>query len=336
MWVEPDTRDQVVDFMKRWREKTQIAEMRLAGWLGVSRGKLHAWGLRYGKVNEHNAKVPRDHWLEEWERRAIVEFYARNPIEGYRRLTYMMMDRDVVAVSPATTYRVLEGAGLLEKWNRKASKKGTGFVHATGPHLHWHVDITYVNLSGTFWYLCLVLDGYSRFLLHWDLRASMTEAAVELVLQRALELNPGAKPRIISDNGPQFIARDFKEFIRQSGMTHVRTSPYYPQSNGKMERAIKTVKVEGIRPASPSTEEEARRVIAETVRRYNEVRLHGAIGYVTPKDKLLGREEEIFTGRDRKIEAARARRADARRKAHEAAKEEIVAPVSGEAEAVTV
>lgn len=335
MWVSPDTRDQVVDFMNRWREKTQIAETRLAGWLGVGRGKLHDWGLRYGKVNEHNAKVPRDHWLEDWERRAIVEFYARNPLEGYRRLTFMMMDQDVVAVSPATTYRVLGAAGLLARWNRKASKKGTGFEHATGSHQHWHIDITYVNLSGTFWYLCLVLDGYSRFLLHWDLRASMTEAQVELVLQRALEMNPAAKPRVISDNGPQFIARDFKEFIRQTGMTHVRTSPYYPQSNGKMERAIKTVKVEGLRPASPATEEAARRVIGETVRRYNEVRLHGAIGYVTPKDKLLGREKAIFAERDRKLEAARQRRAEARQKAYEAAKE-IVAPVSGEAEAVTV
>jgi transposase InsO family protein len=209
-------------------------------------------------------------------------------------------------------------------------------VHATGPHQHWHVDITYVNLSGTFWYLCLVLDGYSRYLIHWDLRSSMTEAQVELVLQRALEMNPGAKPRIISDNGPQFIARDFKEFIRQTGMTHVRTSPYYPQSNGKMERTIKTVKTEGLRPASPGTEPEARRVIAETVRRYNEVRLHGAIGYVTPKDKLAGREKAIFAERDRKIEAARRRRAEARQKAYQAAKEGKVAPVSGEAEAVTV
>jgi putative transposase len=54
--------------------------------------------------------------------------------------------------------------------------------------------------------------------------------------------------RIISDNGPQFIARDFKEFIRISGMTHVRTSPYYPQSNGKIERWHKSLKSECIRP----------------------------------------------------------------------------------------
>ncbi len=88
---------------------------------------------------------------------------------------------------------------------------------------------------GTFYYLCSILDGFSRFLVHWDLRESMREADVEVILRQAKEKYPEAKPRIISDNGPQFTARDFKEFIRISGMTHVRDSPYYPQSNGKIE-----------------------------------------------------------------------------------------------------
>ncbi len=123
---------------------------------------------------------------------------------------------------------------------------------------------------------------------------------------------PGVNPRIVSDNGPQFTARDFKQFIKLCGMTHVRTSPYYPQSNGKVERVIKTVKVEGLRPASPTTESEARRAVAAVVARYNGVRLHSAIGYVTPRDKLLGREEAIFAERDRKLEEARAKRAAAR------------------------
>jgi putative transposase len=80
-----------------------------------------------------------------------------------------------------------------------------------------------------------VLDGYSRFIVHWDLRESMTEAEIEIILEAAKEKYSQAKPRIISDNGPQFIARDFKELIRLPGMTHVKTSPYYPQSNGKIE-----------------------------------------------------------------------------------------------------
>jgi transposase InsO family protein len=123
-------------------------------------------------------------------------------------------------------------AGLLSRWKSKPSRKGTGFEQPLQPHQHWHIDVSYINLCGTFYYVCSVLDGFSRFLVHWDLRESMREADIQVILHRAKENYPEAKPRIISDNGPQFIARDFKEFIRISGMTHVRTSPYYPQSNG--------------------------------------------------------------------------------------------------------
>ncbi|MFZ3264709.1 MAG: integrase core domain-containing protein [Terriglobales bacterium] len=123
-----------------------------------------------------------------------------------------------------------------------------------------------------------------------------------------LEKKRGAKPRIISDNGPQFIARDFKEFIRISGMTHVRTSPFYPQSNGKIERWHKSLKRECIRPLTPLTLEDARRLIQIYVDHYNTVRLHSAIGYVTPQDRLAGRQAEIHAARDRKLEEARSQR----------------------------
>jgi putative transposase len=302
----------VVDFVNAWSERAELPQARFSSWLGVARGKLFDWRERYGKVNEHNSWVPRDHWLEEWEKRAIIDYYTGHPLEGYKRLAYMMLDEDVVAVSPSSVYRVLRGAGLMQRWNGKASKKGTGFNQPVKPHEHWHVDIAYVNCWGTFYYLFLVVDGYSRYIVHWDVRPSMTEADAEIILQRARELFPDAKPRVISDNGPQFIARDFKAFIRLCGMTHVRTSPYYPQSNGKVERVIKTVKAEGLRPASPRDLGEARRAVAGIVRRYNTERLHSSLGYVTPGDKLLGREGEIFAERDRKLEAARERRARVR------------------------
>ena len=136
----------------------------------------------------------------------------------------------------------------------------------------------------------------------------MTEADIEITLQGAKEKYPEARPRIISDNGPQFIARDFKEFIRISGMTHVRTSPYYPQSNGKIERWHKSLKGECIRPGTPLTPEDARQLIQQYVDYYNTVRLHSAIGFVTPVDMLAGRQAEIHAARDRKLEQARQER----------------------------
>jgi len=274
-------------------------------WVGISRSKFYDWQKRYGKVNEHNTWIPRDLWLTDAERQAIIDYYQDNPLEGYRRLTYMMMDADVVAVSPSSVYRVLLNAGLLSRWNGTPSKKGDGFTQPLKPHEHWHIDISYINISGTFYYMCSVLDGFSRYIVHWDIRESMTEADIEIILQRAREKFPAAQPRIISDNGPQFIARDFKEFIRISGMTHVRTSPYYPQSNGKLERYHKTIKGTCIRVRTPLSMADCVRMVTEFVEHYNNKRLHSAIGYITPTDMLAGRTEAIRAAREAKLNAAR-------------------------------
>lgn len=295
----------MIDFIKHWAQKTGIAVTHFIAWMGIAPSKYYDWQSRYGKANEHNALVPRDFWLEEWEKQAIIDFYLKHPLEGYRRLTFMMLDRDIVAVSPSSVYRVLSAAGLLRRWNGKTSKKGTGFAQPLTPHEHWHIDISYINLCGTFYYLCSLLDGCSRYIVHWELRETMTEKDVEIIVQRAREKFPEATPRIISDNGPQFIAKDFKEYIRVAGMTHVRTSPFYPQSNGKLERYHKTIKAECIRPKVALSLEEARTQIADYIRLYNDERLHSAIGYVAPKDKLEGRDKQIFRERDQKLEAAR-------------------------------
>ena len=98
-------------------------------------------------------------------------------------------------------------------------------------------------------------------------------------------------------------------------MTHVRTSPYYPQSNGKIERWHKSLKSECIRPATPLSLEDAKRLIQQYVDRYNNVRLHSAIGYVAPSVMLAGRQGEIHTERDRKLEAARQQRQSRRQQA---------------------
>jgi putative transposase len=261
--------------------------------------------------------VPRDHWLTDDEITRLCNFARQHPLEGYRRMTFMMLDADVVACSPASAYRILKKAGLLAGQTPNVTKKGTGFVQPLKPHQEWHVDISYLNIAGTFYFLCSILDGYSRFLVHWEIRDKMEEIDVETILQRAREKFPGQRPRIISDNGPQFIAKDFKEFIRIAGMSHVRTSPYYPQSNGKLERYHKTIKGECIRVKVPLSLEDARRLVADYVTHYNEARLHSAIGYVTPKDKLLGYDAAIHAERDRKLAEARERRKHRRQTRHE-------------------
>ena len=206
--TEPDARDAAVDFVAGLHEKTGTGQRQLVGWLGLGRSKFYEWKDRYGKANEHNGRIPRGLWAEEWERDAIQRYSIQNPMEGYRRRTYMMMDENILAVSPSTTCRVLKQAGLLDRREWKPWKKGTGFIQPPRPHQEWHIDMTYINLSGTFCYLCSLLDGFSRTIVHWDMREAVKESDVDLIVQKALERFPGEKPRLISDNGPQFVARD--------------------------------------------------------------------------------------------------------------------------------
>jgi len=304
-WVQPDIRDEVIDYVRYYSDKTEIAAGDFIRHIGIARSKYYDWKHRYGKVNEHNAWIPRDFWLTGFERQAIITYYHEKPLEGYRRLCYMMIDADIAAVSPSSVYRVLSNAGLLNKFNGKKSKKGTGFVQPLKAHEHWHIDISYINICGTFYYMCSVLDGFSRYIVHWEIREAMKESDVEIILQRAHEKFPDATPRVISDNGPQFIAKDFKEFIRISGMTHVKTSPYYPQSNGKLERYHKTIKSTCIRVNTPLSLPDAQRLVTDFVDHYNNRRLHSAIGYITPADKLQGHAETILAQRDAKLAAAR-------------------------------
>lgn len=299
--------------MRYWSDRTDLKAAKMIKQIGITRSKFYDWQSRYGQVNEHNGWTPRDFWLTDCERQAIIDYYHDHPLEGYRRLCYMMMDEDIVAVSPSSVYRVLSNAGLLNKWNRKPSKKGTGFIQPLKAHEHWHIDISYINICGTFYYLCSIMDGFSRYIVHWEIREAMKESDVEIILQRARENVPDARPQIISDNGPQFIAKDFKEFIRVSGMTHVKTSPYYPQSNGKLERYHKTIKGDCIRVNSPLSLSDAQRLVTGFVDHYNNRRLHSAIGYITPNDKLCGRSEAILAAREAKLAAAREARKQMRK-----------------------
>lgn len=189
-WIPHDTRDAVVDYLTDWAEKTELPMSKLLKWASVPKPRFYEWKHRYGKANEHNGKVPRDHWLAPEERKEIIDYHDKNPLNGYRRLTFMMLDDDIVVASPVTVYRVLKAAGRLDRPNSKPSKKGSGFDQPLHARQHWHADITYINILGTFYYLLLILDGYSRYIVHWELRESMKEPEVEIILQRAREPLP--------------------------------------------------------------------------------------------------------------------------------------------------
>lgn len=281
--------------------------------IDINSGKYYTWKDREGIPNNHNGIIPKKNWLLEWEKDAIINYAQDHSGEGYRRLTYMMLDEDIVAVSPSSTYRVLKNAGLLNKWNEAGtSSKGTGFNQPIAAHRHWHVDIKYVNFKGTFLFLISVIDGYSRYIVQHDLRMNMQEFDVQLTIQKAIEKYPGYSPRIISDNGSQFISKDFAQYLKFAGLQHIRTSIAYPQSNGKIERFHRTANEECLSKTSFINIDDARKQISKYIDFYNTKRLHSSLYYLTPEDFLMERVKVKLRVRESKLTQARNNRIEIR------------------------
>lgn len=177
----------MVDYVRKWSEKTEVTGGQIQKWIGIWSSMYCGWVKNYGRVYEHNGWIPRDHWLDEWEKQAILQFHFDHPRAGYRRLTYMMIDANVVACSAATVDWILSDAGLLKR-NNQRSKKGTGFQQPLVAYEHWHIDISYLNIAGTFYFMATILDGFSRSIVHWDIREKMEEVDIEIIIQAAGDL----------------------------------------------------------------------------------------------------------------------------------------------------
>ena len=303
-WVEPDTRDDVVSTVEDLHTRCAISRTQILGWASVRRSVYYDWRDRQGLGNRPGGVVLRSDRITEKERETVLDYARSRPGEGYRRLAYLMIDADLAALSPASVYRILKAGELLGRTPRP-SAKGTGFKQPKSAHSHWHVDFTYLNLSGTFHFLCAILDGWSRAVVAWEIAPTMTAGDAEIVLQKAREAYPDARPRVISDNGRQFVGREFTTLLSIAGFSQVTTSPYYPQSNGKIERFNGSLKNECIYPTTPLTLEDARGVVGEYVDHYNHTRLHSATGYVAPTDMLAGKQQKIHKARDQKLAKAR-------------------------------
>jgi len=145
----------------------------------------------------------------------------------------MIIDLNIAYLSPSIVYRILVNAALNNKWTKPAGEpKKVGFDQPTRVHEHWHSDISYLNFQGVFVYLICVMDGFSRAILAWDIRECMESFDTQIVLWNACEkwLSSGDsnKPRLITDNGSQFLTSEFKEVLKTFTNNHVRTSVNHP------------------------------------------------------------------------------------------------------------
>jgi hypothetical protein len=114
-------RDEVVDYVRYWSDKTDIKAAKMIGWLNITRSKYYDWRNRYGKDNEHNAWIPRDSWLTHDERHAIIDYYQDNPLEGYRRLLDRLTHRVHILEANGESYRLKEA-----RKRRKTTPKQPG------------------------------------------------------------------------------------------------------------------------------------------------------------------------------------------------------------------
>jgi putative transposase len=245
------------------------------------------------------------HAVLEEEKQAILTYALKHPREGYRRLAWMMVDEDVAYVSPSSVYRILRDADLLYRWKR-SEKKGTPPPEPTAPNQRWHTDLMYLRVGDNWYFLVTVLDAYSRYVVHWDLLTSMTAAAVRVVIHDAVK-KTGASPEIVTDNGSQFTAKDFKELVKDFQLEHIRIRTYHPESNGKLERFHRSTRDE-LGEAELGNLSRAREIIGRWVDYYNGCRLHASLNYLPPAEYWAGEPRKRMEERKRKLEEGRARR----------------------------
>ena len=239
------------------------------------------------------------------EKEAVIGYALGHPKEGYRRLAWMMIDEDVAYVSPSSVYRILRDADLLYRWKR-SRKSGEPPPEPTEPNERWHTDLMYLRVEDTWYFLVTVLDAYSRYVVHWELLTTMTAAAVRMVVQDALE-KTGAGPEIVTDNGSQFTAKDFKELVRDFELEHIRIRTYHPESNGKLERFHRSTR-DGLGEQELRNLGQAREIIGRWVSYYNAERLHASLDYLPPAEYWEGDPETRMKERREKLERGRKRR----------------------------
>lgn len=298
----------VLRLVTQTRARTGWTVRRILRKLGLPKSRYYAWRERAEQERLADARsVPTlsPYRILEEEREAVIGYALRHPREGYRRLTWMMVDADVAYISPASTYRILEDADLLYRWKR-SSRSGPPPPEPTAPNQRWHTDLMYLRVEDSWYFLVTVLDAYSRYVVHWDLLTTMTAAAVRVVIHDAVK-KTGATPEIVSDNGSQFRAKDFKELVRDFQLEHIRIRTYHPESNGKIERFHRSTR-DALEATDLKNLGKAREIIGRWVRFYNEGRLHAALNYLAPADYWAGDPDIRLEERRTKLTAARARR----------------------------
>lgn len=255
------------------------------------------------RVHQHSKKIlPK-------EREAVINYRLLHRDIGYRKLCWQMIDENIAYLSESAVYEILKASDMLGWASPHGASAEKEYKNKPKyPHHHWHTDLAYIKIGGVFYFLIMMLDGFSRFLLGWELLTDMNGRSVEDFVQKIRDKYPDRHPMLIHDNGSQFISNDFKKLLLKINIKSVRTRSHHPETNGKIERMNGTVKKEAIKPTAPQTYQEACDILNDYEYQYNYQRLHAGINYLRPADVYFGRREKILHERKQKIVMARQNR----------------------------
>ena len=279
------------------QERTDYSLEQLLILYRIKKSTYYGWFDENGQLKPPDQKIfHSDRKILTQEVQAVLEYRQSHKDVGYRKLTWMMIDENIVFLSESAVYKILSEHHMLYGWARSEDSETQKEYRSKPrhPHHHWHTDIAYIKIKGIFYFLIMLLDGYSRYLLHWNLMTDMSGKSVEMFIQEGKEKYPFATPKLINDNGSQFISLDFKRLLSKLEIQQVFTRRNHPQTNGKIERMNGTVKNEAIRPNAPSSYEEAWEILNEYAYQYNYQRLHAGIEYLRPADMFFQRNQKIL------------------------------------------
>lgn len=302
-------KSRILDCIEQARERSRVTVDWILNKLGLSRSLYYRWRKRRasGELEDRKPEAPDLYQALDEEKDAVKEFALEHPRDGYRRLSWMMVDEDVAYLSPSSVYRILDEADLLSRW-KPSTSVGQKPQPPGRPHEQWHTDLMYLWIRGRWYFFIGVLDSFSRYIVHWDLLSSMTASDVTDVVHAALEKHPELKPRIVHDNGSQFTSKDFRKLVKRFSLKQIRIRVHHPESNGRMERFHRSLREEGLADKELRNQLEAKDIIDQWVRHYNDERLHASLGYLTPQDWLLGRQQERAAERKLKLKTGRVHR----------------------------
>jgi putative transposase len=293
-------------------EQSHLPAKKTLDQLGIARRTFYRWQDRYVEGGPEALEDRPSRPSRIWNRIAaevqsqIIDMALEQSELSPRELAVRFTDEKRYFVSEATVYRLLKAHDLITSPAFVVIKAAEEFKDkTTRPNEMWQTDFTYFKIIGWGWvYLSTVLDDFSRYIIAWKLCTTMRADDVTDTLELALTASGCDsarvlhKPKLLSDNGPSYIASELAEWIDANGMSHVRGAPLHPQTQGKIERWHQTLK-NRILLENYFLPGDLERQVEAFVEHYNHRRYHESLGNVTPADTYFGRAADIIEQRER-------------------------------------